>query len=128
VRSPVVALLVVAIAACGGGDDAPSPDEAPTTTTTTAAAVAESGLDIEIVVTGGEPEGGVRTETVDLGDRVTLTITSDTADEVHVHGYDLVVPLVPGEPATVSFDADQPGVWEVELHDAGNVLVELQVG
>jgi hypothetical protein len=47
---------------------------------------------------------------------------------VHVHGYDLEATLTPGTPAEISFDAGIPGVFEVELHEAGTVLLSLQVG
>jgi hypothetical protein len=58
---------------------------------------------------------------------VTLTITSDVADEVHLHGYDLTAALTPGTPAELAFDATIPGVFEVELHETGTVLLSLQV-
>jgi hypothetical protein len=47
---------------------------------------------------------------------------------VHVHGYDLATALTPGTPAELTFDATIPGVFEVELHEAGTVLLSLQVG
>ena len=50
------------------------------------------------------------------------------ADEAHVHGYDREAELAPGTPATVRFAADIPGVFEVELHETGTVLLSLQVG
>src|SRR5687768_11194523 len=126
-----LALLVVAVAACGNGDD-PSDDperraESPPGSSTTASIPPDEHHRVEITVTDGEPEGGVRTESVDLDEQVVLVIASDTTDQVHVHGYNLTVALVPGEPATLAFKADKPGVWEVELHEAGNVLLELQV-
>ena len=44
-----------------------------------------------------------------------------------MHGYDLT-DLAPGTPGRAStFDATIPGVFEVELHDAGTVLLSLQV-
>jgi hypothetical protein len=49
------------------------------------------------------------------------------ADEVHVHGYDLTAALTPGQPTELTFAATIPGVFEVELHDAGTVLLTLQV-
>ena len=64
---------------------------------------------------------------VPVGKNVTLSVTSDVPDEVHVHGYDLVAALAPGTPAEITFDATVPGVFEVELHDAGTVLLTLQV-
>jgi heme/copper-type cytochrome/quinol oxidase subunit 2 len=64
---------------------------------------------------------------VPAGEQVTLAITSDVADEVHVHGYDLTAALTRGQPTELTFAATIPGVFEVELHDAGTVLLTLQV-
>ena len=64
---------------------------------------------------------------VDAGTAVTLVVTSDVADEVHVHGYDVEAELTPDSPAELAFDATVPGVFEVELHEAGTVLLTLQV-
>jgi len=44
-----------------------------------------------------------------------------------VHGYDLTTAVAPSRPAELSFDATIPGVFEVELHEAGTVLLALQV-
>jgi heme/copper-type cytochrome/quinol oxidase subunit 2 len=78
-------------------------------------------------VTGGRTSGDTGRVPVAAGTSVTLVITSDVADEVHVHGYDLTADLVPGQPAELSIDATIPGVFEVELHEAGTVLLSLQV-
>jgi hypothetical protein len=78
-------------------------------------------------VTGGQVSGDGGRVPVAVGEQVTLAITSDTADEVHVHGYDLTADLVPGTPAEITFPATIPGVFEVELHEAGTVLLTLQV-
>jgi heme/copper-type cytochrome/quinol oxidase subunit 2 len=44
-----------------------------------------------------------------------------------VHGYDLKGDVAPGRPAIIEFTANVPGVFEVELEEAGLKLVELQV-
>ncbi|WP_193345672.1 hypothetical protein [Blastococcus saxobsidens] len=54
-------------------------------------------------------------------------VTSDVADEVHLHGYDVSAPVAPGEPATLTFDATIPGVFELELHEVGEELLSVQV-
>jgi len=61
------------------------------------------------------------------GDSVTLRITSDAADEVHVHGYDLHAELRPGVPAVLAFKADRSGRFDVELHKSDLQLVTLEV-
>lgn len=60
-----------------------------------------------------------------LGSTVRLMITTDVAEHVHVHGYDLFVDLVPGDTAILEFVAEIPGLVEVELEDSGTFLFEL---
>jgi len=61
------------------------------------------------------------------GETVRLVVTSDVADEVHVHAYDQEAPLTPGKPATLQFVASQPGLFEVETHHSGLILFQLLV-
>ena len=80
---------------------------------------------IEVTVDGGEVSGDTEA-TVATGTEVTITVESDTDDRIHVHGYDLYAD-VSGGSGTVEFTADIPGVFEVELEEAGTMLVELTV-
>ncbi|MGY1771624.1 hypothetical protein [Blastococcus sp. SYSU D00813] len=93
-----------------------------------AAAPSVAGTQLAVEVTGGQASGDTGRVPVGLGEQVSLTVTGDAADELHLHGYDLTAQLVPGEPAVLTFVADIAGVFEVELHDAGTVLLSLQVG
>lgn len=81
---------------------------------------------VSVSVVDGTVEGGGRHE-VGLGETVTVRVTSDTTDEIHVHGYDVYGDVAAGGTGEVTFTADVPGVWEVELEDAGIPLLELQV-
>lgn len=83
--------------------------------------------EVEVSVAGGEvtpPPGRVE---VTRGDRVRVTVSSDEADEVHVHGYELEGTVGPGQPFVVEFVADADGQYEVETHDAGLLLFQLLV-
>ncbi len=62
---------------------------------------------------------------VEQGQNVRLMISSDVAELVHVHGYNLFVELVPGETAILDFVAEAPGLFEVELEESGKFLFEL---
>ena len=61
------------------------------------------------------------------GRPVSITVTSDVDDEVHVHGYDIEAELRPGVPVTVRFTADLTGVFEVETHRSKLVLTQVAV-
>jgi hypothetical protein len=58
---------------------------------------------------------------------VALEVEADVADHVHVHGYDILRDTEPGQKIRVSFRADIPGVFEIELEDAGLLLTMLEV-
>ena len=93
-----------------------------------ATASTPAGQRIEVAVAGGEVHGDTGRVPVAPGEQVTLVVSGDVADEIHLHGYDLTAPLAPGAPAELVFAATLPGVFEVELHEAGTVLLTLQVG
>ena len=82
---------------------------------------------IRVDVSGGDVTGVGPTVDVAVGERVALEVTSDTDDEVHVHGYDVMAAVSPSKPAELGFVADLPGAWEVELENAGMLLFELRV-
>jgi heme/copper-type cytochrome/quinol oxidase subunit 2 len=61
------------------------------------------------------------------GETVRFRVRSDTADHVHVHGYDLMKDVVPGETTTMSFKATITGIFEIEFEDAGKEIARLKV-
>ncbi len=86
----------------------------------------EAGEIIEVGIEGGQVSGGGRVP-VELGSTVTIRVTSDVADHVHLHGYDVMVDVPAGETAELTFDATIPGVFEVELEDSRIPLLELEI-
>ena len=117
------ALAAAALSACGGSGGSAttaSPGGSAAPAATTAAAP------ILLAYAGGTVSGGGRT-TVPVGKPVTIRVSSDVADEVHVHGYDLKKDVAPGAPATISFVADIPGIFEVELESRSLKLTDLVV-
>jgi hypothetical protein len=71
--------------------------------------------------------GGPRKETVNLGDRVRLRATSDVAEVLHVHTYNLKTELQPGVAAEVVFEATIPGRHVVEFEKSGKDALTLEV-
>ena len=82
---------------------------------------------IVVEVKGNKVSGVEDTVEVAVGDEVILVVSSDKPDEVHVHGYDETDDVGPKERAEIEFTADIPGVFEVELEEAAQLLFELQV-
>ena len=120
------ALTTVVLAGCAGTPPQAAGASAPASST--AAATGAADQRIEVQVSGGRVHGDTGRVPVAAGSHVTLVVTSDVADEVHVHGYDVEQELSPGQPAEIVLDATIPGVFEVELHEAGTQLLSLQVG
>ncbi|MYB28660.1 MAG: hypothetical protein F4X38_05910 [Acidimicrobiaceae bacterium] len=89
--------------------------------------LADAVQTITVDVAGGAPVGGVQRVEVDLGSVVALMVTSDIAEEVHVHGYDILRAVSEGHPARFAFTAEIPGVLEVELEDSGRLLLLLEI-
>ena len=119
------ALTTVVLAGCAGTPPQAAGASAPASST--AAATGAADQRIEVQVSGGRVHGDTGRVPVAAGSHVTLVVTSDVADEVHVHGYDVEQELSPGQPAEIVLDATIPGVFEVELHEAGTTLLSLQV-
>ena len=127
--------LTVGAASCAESQDAqPAATSGPTTptgsTSTQPSTLPTSNETvIEVSVANGQvtPSPDRRVE-VAKGDQVRIVITSDHADEVHVHGFDIEEEIAAGRPTTIDFVADQPGSFEVELHEIDpGLLFTLQV-
>jgi hypothetical protein len=102
-----------------------SADPAPAPT-----AAADAGAPTEQVYTlsirGGQVEGPALIR-VPRGTPLVLRITSDVADELHLHGYDLTLDLPAGQTAELRFNADIAGRFEYELHRAHAEIGALEV-
>lgn len=81
----------------------------------------------EIVVSKGQRVSGPADIQVREGENVTLKLTSDQNDELHLHGYDLHLSLRAGVPAALAFQAAHSGHFDFELHHAHTVLGSLEV-
>ena len=137
------AILAVLIAACGGTDEESTttseassttpPTVAATTSTTTAptattaSATTTTTAPVDVTFQGGVVTGPGRI-TAAIGDDVSVWVLSDVDAEIHVHGYDLLVPATAGTPVEIALTADVPGIFEVEVEGSHTVLFELEVG
>ena len=109
---------------------APAPPVAPGATPSSSATStpeAAAPTRIEVVVAGGKVTTAQPVVDVALGGPVLLVVTSDKADDLHLHGYDRKASITPGTPTELRFDATIPGVFEVETHAGHQRLVQLRV-
>lgn len=109
---------------------------APTTTASTPAAATAApttapaptaDVVLTFTISAGKASPAFSQVKVTPGQTVSITVTSDEPDELHVHGYNQEVELAAGTPATVTFTADQTGQFEVETHESGLRLAALVV-
>jgi hypothetical protein len=105
-----VAIVVVAfvLISSGGDDD-------------------KSGGDTTVRVVDAKPDGGVKKLAFKKGDQVQFKVVSDTADEIHVHGYDLMKDVPKGGSVSFSFKGSIEGRFVVELEDHKQQIAELDV-
>jgi hypothetical protein len=111
VAAVVVVVIAVIVIGSGGSDSKDKTASGPQTVT----------------VVDGKPEGGVKTITYNKDDTVDLTVKSDTADEIHIHGYDLHKDVTKGGSVHFTFPASIDGKFVVELENAGEQIASLQV-
>ncbi|HJS71004.1 MAG TPA: hypothetical protein VJ744_09350 [Gaiellaceae bacterium] len=149
----VAALAIVLFIVLRPDDEDDSPDTtaavqtAPETTTTDEATTEESTTEestteeapttteagpptpqrVVVVVRNGQPVGGVKHAEIEQGEQVLFIVRSDVSDHVHLHGYDLLADVAPGQPARIRFRATEPGVFEAELEDRVVIIAELEV-
>jgi FtsP/CotA-like multicopper oxidase with cupredoxin domain len=131
VAAAVVA-VVVAVASGSGDDDG---DQAAQTTQRQTGTTGVGGTDSDageqphetvppkpavsrIQIKDGQVVGGPADIKVTKGDQVTIVVSANAPDDVHLHGYEIEKPVAPGRPATFEFTADIEGIFEIESHKA----------
>lgn len=80
-----------------------------------------------IEVENGEPVGGAQDLQFSRGEKIEFEVRTDTADELHLHGYDQYYDIAPGKPTEVSLDATIEGIFELESHTTGALFAEITV-
>jgi heme/copper-type cytochrome/quinol oxidase subunit 2 len=120
----VLLVAVVLFGACAGSEDLAEPTDAPRTLEPTPT---KSATTVDAEVNDGKVIGGLKRVKVPLNDQVRLSVRSDVADEVHVHGYDVKRDIPAGGGLLMTFVADVPGVFVVELEQHQLHIVELEV-
>lgn len=108
---------ILLLAGCGGSDssagDIPAKD---------------AGVTVDIAVKDGKVTPQGKRVDVKVGQKVTLHVTSDADEEVHVHSEpEHEYEIAPGDDKTYSFTIDTPGQVAVEAHHLDATIVQLVV-
>jgi hypothetical protein len=105
----VIAVVAVIIIGTSGGDDSK----------TSGAATIE--------VKDAKPVGGVQKLTYKKGGTIDITVNSDTADEVHFHGYDIGKDVDAGGSVHFQVPATIEGDFEMELEEHKEQIADVRV-
>jgi hypothetical protein len=103
------------------------PSSVPPSASTSASTSAETGKRLQITVNGKQVSPAPGTFELGVGEKLTLTVTSDVANELHVHGFDVEQELRPGRPATLELVGKEQGTFEVETHEPALLLTKIAV-
>jgi heme/copper-type cytochrome/quinol oxidase subunit 2 len=71
--------------------------------------------------------GDTSLQHVKKGQRVAIVVTSDVADEIHLHTYDVKKDVPAGGTATLAFTATIQGRFECELENRSKLLTRIEV-
>ena len=121
--------LAIGLAACGSSSDETNETSAATATRPADSPESASmgGKVPTIVIRNGEPVGGIKELEYDAGDQIRFEVSSDVADEVHVHGYDLMQDVPAGGTVSFDFPAEIEGIFEAELEGRKEQIAEIRV-
>ncbi|WP_275571258.1 hypothetical protein [Mycolicibacterium vanbaalenii] len=89
---------------------------------------ATDGTVVEVLIAGGTvtPTNGQAQATV--GKPIVLQVTSDVADQLHVHSIpEHTFNIEPRPDQSFEFTVDVPGQVDIELHDLNHTVVTIQV-
>jgi hypothetical protein len=126
----LLAVLIVAVglAACGSSESNEASKAGGVTRPAEGPESASMGGKVPtIVIRNGEPVGGIKQLEYNAGDQIRFEVTSDVADEVHVHGYDLMQDVPAGGTVSFDFPAEIEGIFEAELEGRKEQIAEIRV-
>lgn len=99
----------------------------PTSQESSTSAQPSSFKTFDLVVKSKKLVSGPDTLSVTEGDQVTINITNDEDEELHLHGYDKSVDLEANKSAKLEFSADKTGRFPYELEKSKTELGTLEV-
>jgi hypothetical protein len=107
-----VVVIAVVVAIASGGSNSSSSDTVSSAT---------------VNVVGAKPEGGIKTIRFKKGGTIDLKVHSDTADEVHFHGYDVHEDVTKGGTVEFRMPAKIEGKFVVELEEHKEQIASVEV-
>ena len=134
----IVAVLVSGVVGCGGSSNTSTSSSTTATPTSSSSAGTAStsatqqpsaaGPVLDITIANGQVTPTNTTLQAKVGQPITVHVTSDATDELHVHStpdHEFAVAAAPNQ--TFQFTVDVPGEVEVELHHLDRRVATIQV-
>lgn len=112
-------MLICGLVACGGSENNGG---------ATGSAPSGAGLVVAVTIAHGQVTPVNATLQAKVGQQITLRVTSDATDELHVHSvpdHKFKVAAAPNQ--TFQFSVNVPGNVDVELHHLDRTVATLQV-
>jgi hypothetical protein len=120
-----VALMLTACADDGGEGSAPGDSSG-----SPSPGASEGPVEVEVEIDSGQVSPTIGRVPLDIGDEMRLSVTSDAADTIHVHGVDRTLILEPNVEGEIDFVVPPGvprGVYAVETHGGGLILFEIKI-
>lgn len=132
-NAKALGLVVAALAALAAlfivlrPDPAPAPADRAAVPAAADPAVPPREVLADITVQDGRRVSGPALIAATQGQVLRLRVSSNRADEMHLHGYDRTLKLAAGAPAELTLELALSGRFEIELHHAHSALAVLEV-
>jgi len=126
----IIVVAVVALVIANGGSNHSNSSSNTTTaasTTTTTQSKPSGPPTFTVKVKNAKPVGGIKKIKVNKGDDFKFVVKSDTADEIHIHGYDFHKDVEKGGSVNFNFPAKFDGQFVIELEAAKQEIATLRV-
>lgn len=131
VRWAAAAVAVGLVSACGSGGatSPPDPSSAPQPAASSpATAEHDSPVKVDVIIAGGDVRPRAARVKVKVGQKIVFAVTSDVAEELHVHSDPAQsFKIQPGPYQEFTFTIDVPGQVEVEAEGSGISIATLVV-
>ena len=131
VRAAIIGCATVALMAGCGSSSGTSPTAAepvPSTDSTASVSAQPDTLQMVLSIDGGTVEPTNQRLDAFVGQTISMSITSDVADELHVHSVpEHTFEIEPGKDQLFTFTVDVPGQVDVELHHSDRTVATLVV-
>jgi hypothetical protein len=118
--------MVLAACADDGGEGS-APDAS---TGSPSAGSSDEPVVVEVEIDNAQVSPTIGRIAMDIGDEMRLSVTSDEADTIHVHGVDRTLRLEPDVTGEIDFVVPPGvprGVYAVETHGGGLILFEIKI-